>query len=61
MGADLPIEYAAPRQINAVRRRLADGGRAREALGFVPQVGLEDGLRQLVAWWRQLKRVGALA
>jgi UDP-glucose 4-epimerase len=61
MGADLPIEYAAPRRVNAVRRRLADGGRARDALGFVPQMRLEDGLRQLVAWWRQLKRVGALA
>ena len=33
-------------------RRLADTSRARELLGFEAEVGLEEGLRRLVEWWR---------
>jgi dTDP-L-rhamnose 4-epimerase len=33
-----------------VRHCFADIGRAREALGFEPQVGFEEGLEELVAW-----------
>ena len=33
-----------------VRHTLADTSAAREALGFVPTVGLEEGLRAQVAW-----------
>jgi UDP-glucose 4-epimerase len=52
MGADLPIEYGPSRSVNGVSRRLADTTRARERLGFRAEVGLEDGLRSLVEWWR---------
>ncbi|HEX7174217.1 MAG TPA: SDR family oxidoreductase [Pyrinomonadaceae bacterium] len=36
-----------------VRHSLADITRARELLGFEPQVGLEEGLRRTIDWWRQ--------
>ena len=52
MEADLPVEHAPERTVNAVRRRLADTSRARERLGFKARVDLEEGLRRLVAWWR---------
>lgn len=35
-----------------VERLLADNRRARELLGWAPAVGLEDGLRQTIAWVR---------
>jgi UDP-glucose 4-epimerase len=58
MGADLPVEYGPARSVNQVARRLADTTRARERLGFEAEVGLEDGLRSLVEWWRaELKEV----
>jgi UDP-glucose 4-epimerase len=52
MGAALPIEYGPERSVNKVPRRLADTRLAKERLGFEAQVGLEDGLARLVAWWR---------
>jgi UDP-glucose 4-epimerase len=52
MGADLPDEHAPRRTVNPVSRRLADMDHARAALGFEARVGLEEGLRGLVAWWR---------
>lgn len=39
-----------PRKVNAVPRRLADTRKAREELGFVAGVSLQEGLRRLVAW-----------
>jgi nucleoside-diphosphate-sugar epimerase len=32
---------------------LADITRAREHLGYEPQVGLEEGLRKTIEWWSQ--------
>jgi UDP-glucose 4-epimerase len=52
MGADTAPEYGPERAVNRVPRRLADVARARELLGFQAEVGLEEGLRRLVAWWR---------
>ncbi|MDB5687116.1 MAG: UDP-glucuronate 5-epimerase [Rhizorhabdus sp.] len=49
---DLGIEYQAARDINPVERRLADIARARDELGFTATITLEDGLRDLVDWWR---------
>ncbi|MGZ4582346.1 MAG: SDR family NAD(P)-dependent oxidoreductase [Nocardioidaceae bacterium] len=60
MGSDLGLEHGPPRAVNGVQRRLADTASAREALGFTAQVGLEDGLRDLVQWW-QGERAGAPA
>lgn len=55
MGSDLQPEYGAERKVNPVQRRLADPSKARELLGFEAQVSLEEGLRQLVKWWREQK------
>jgi UDP-glucose 4-epimerase len=52
MGSDLAPEHAAERAVNPVPRRLADTARARARLGFEATVGLEEGLRRLVEWWR---------
>jgi len=51
MGSPLGVEYGPERKVNAVVRRLADTTAARDALGFVAAVPLEEGLRRLVAWW----------
>jgi nucleoside-diphosphate-sugar epimerase len=37
-------------------RVVADPARLREEVGFTPQHGLEDGLRETVDWWRQRTR-----
>lgn len=56
MHSDLKIEYGPERKVNPVSRRLADVRRAEEAIGFKSQVGLEEGLRRLVAWWQADKQ-----
>jgi UDP-glucose 4-epimerase len=58
MGSDLPVAHGPARAVNGVTRRLADTTRAREQLGFAAEVGLEEGLRRLVEWWRG-ERAGA--
>ena len=55
MGSDLSVEHGPERAVNGVTRRLADTTAARRDLGFVAQIGLEDGLRELVEWWRPLR------
>jgi UDP-glucose 4-epimerase len=52
MGSRLATQFGPERHVNKVPRRLADTRLARERLGFEAQVGLEDGLAGLVAWWR---------
>ena len=52
MGSVRPLEFGPPRGVNAVNRRVADVSRARQRLGWKPEVDLEEGLRRLVAWWR---------
>ena len=42
-----------PAREGDVKHSLADITRARQALGYKPKVGFEDGLRQTVAWYRQ--------
>ncbi|MDX6718974.1 MAG: UDP-glucose 4-epimerase [Solirubrobacteraceae bacterium] len=49
---DLEIEFGPERVVSKVPRRLADTTLARERLGFEAQLGLEEGLRRLVEWWR---------
>jgi UDP-glucose 4-epimerase len=51
MDASLKPQYGPARTVNPVPRRLADTSAAARALGFRAQVDLEEGLRQLVAWW----------
>lgn len=52
MGSDLRVEFGPERAAAKVSRRLADTSYAREQLGFEAEVGLEEGLRRLVDWWR---------
>ncbi|MBL0373815.1 NAD-dependent epimerase/dehydratase family protein [Rhizobium sp. KVB221] len=61
MGSSLEPEYAPARKVNAVSRRLASMAKAERLLGFRTEVTLEQGLRDLVAWWRQEKAVGGQA
>jgi UDP-glucose 4-epimerase len=53
MGSNLAPEYGPERKVNPVSRRLADTAKAQEQLGFTASVGLEEGLRRLVLWWRE--------
>lgn len=55
MDSDLVLEHGPERAVNGVSRRLADVSSAADQLGFVARVGLEEGLRQLVEWWRPLR------
>ncbi|MGI8995144.1 MAG: hypothetical protein ACR2GW_00560, partial [Pyrinomonadaceae bacterium] len=48
---DAQVEYHEPR-IGDVRHSLADITRAREMLGYEPRVGLEEGLRKTIDWWK---------
>ena len=45
-------EFAAERSINPVPRRLASTEKAERMLGFCSTVALEQGLANLVDWWR---------
>ena len=40
-------------RVVSVPRRLADTRRARDEIGFVAEVPLEDGLRRLAAWRKE--------
>lgn len=55
MGSTAPVAHGPERAVNGVTRRLADTSAARRDLGFETQVGLEQGLAELVRWWRPLR------
>lgn len=57
MGSSLRPEYGPARKVNAVPRRLAETGNAKERLGFEAEVGLDEGLRRLVEWWQTSRAV----
>jgi UDP-glucose 4-epimerase len=53
MGASgLEPEHGPARAVNGVTRRLADTSAAAGQLGFTARIGLREGLRDLVDWWR---------
>jgi UDP-glucose 4-epimerase len=52
MGSHLGLEFGPQRKVNPVPRRLADTGKAERLLGFRAAIPLEEGLRELVAWWQ---------
>jgi UDP-glucose 4-epimerase len=52
MGSELTIEHGPERAVNRVPRRLADTSTAKRELGFEAKIGLEEGLKMLVDWWR---------
>jgi UDP-glucose 4-epimerase len=46
-------QFQAERAINPVPRRLAGTAEARRQIGFTAELPLEEGLADLVAWWRK--------
>jgi UDP-glucose 4-epimerase len=52
MDSDLAPVHGPARSVNGVTRRLADISAAAERLGWRPEIDLDSGLRELVAWWR---------
>jgi UDP-glucose 4-epimerase len=53
MGApELTPIHEAERSVNPVPRRLADVTAARDMIGFEAELPLDDGMRELVAWWQ---------
>lgn len=44
-------EHAAERKVNPVPRRLADTTAAARDLGFRAEIGPEEGMADLIAWW----------
>ena len=52
MGSDLAVEFGPPRPVNNVQHRQADVSSARDLLGFTAEVSLDEGLAQLVEWWK---------
>lgn len=61
MGASLEPQHAEARKVNGVTRRLADTAKAKEMLGFEARIRLDEGLRDLVDWWRHERAVTAEA
>ncbi len=55
MDSDLRVEHGPERAVNGVVRRQADTSAAWHDLGFSAETGLEEGLRELVDWWRPLR------
>ncbi|MHA6692456.1 NAD-dependent epimerase/dehydratase family protein [Devosia sp. A449] len=53
MGSSLSPVHEPARKVNPVPRRLASTEKAARELGFTSQIGLEEGMADLVAWWRQ--------
>ncbi len=60
MGTTLLPEHAPARTVNPVSRRLADVQKAKRLLGFEAQVGVEEGLRRLVAWWQSTRHAASV-
>jgi UDP-glucose 4-epimerase len=54
---DLKPQFGAERKVNSVSRRLASTDAARRLLGFETSVPLEQGLADLVDWWRRESRL----
>ncbi len=59
-GYNKPAAYGPPRA-GDVKHSLADISRAREALGYAPKIGFEEGLRQTVAWYREQAKASVAA
>lgn len=59
MGSSLEPQFGPARKVNAVPRRLASTVKAERMLGFSASMTMEEGLRDLVEWWRQEKSLNA--
>jgi UDP-glucose 4-epimerase len=58
MGVSLEPQHKEARAVIGVTRRLADISKAEKLLGFKAEISMEQGLRDLVAWW-QMKTAAA--
>ncbi|MDR9771693.1 NAD-dependent epimerase/dehydratase family protein [Rhizobium hidalgonense] len=61
MGSSLEPEHKEARTVNGVTRRLADISKAERLLGFKAEISMEQGLRDLVAWWQMQTDAGGQA
>lgn len=52
MRVSLEPQHKEARAVNGVTRRLADITKAERLLGFKAEISMEQGLRDLVAWWQ---------
>src|SRR5215510_9501842 len=55
----LTPEFREENSINPVSRRLADISKAKDLLGFTPTVSLEQGMKELSAWYFSKQKVAA--
>ena len=53
-GSALKPEFLPARSVNPVPRRLADTKKAEDLLGFKAKVGVEEGLKRLIAWRKEV-------
>jgi UDP-glucose 4-epimerase len=53
MNSDSGLEYGPVRKVNHVQRRLASTDKAKKLLGFETSISLEEGLKDMVDWWRK--------
>ena len=56
---DLLALHAGDNPVNPVRRRLADTGAAQNKLDFEAMIPLEEGLSDLLSWWRTQQATAA--
>jgi len=54
-----PLIGALPYRPGEIRRLYADSSKARELLGWQPQVGLDEGLGKTIAWYTEQFNAGA--
>lgn len=54
-GSNLEPEFMPERTVNPVPRRLADTSKATQLLGFTARVNVEEGLRRLIAWRKEIR------
>ncbi|MDB5536669.1 MAG: nucleoside-diphosphate-sugar epimerase, partial [Devosia sp.] len=52
MGSSLAPIHEAARKVNPVARRLASTENAEREIGFRSQISIEEGMADLVSWWR---------
>ncbi|WDR06240.1 NAD-dependent epimerase/dehydratase family protein [Devosia rhodophyticola] len=52
MGSSLEPVHEPARKVNAVPRRLASTENADRQIGFKAEISMEEGLRDLVSWWK---------
>jgi len=56
-GCNQPINYAQRSQATLVRNRIGSTTRAAKEIGFTAKIGLDEGLRRLIAWRKADKTV----